>query len=37
MYLEMKNTLTEKKNILQGLDSGLDETDDQIRDLEHKG
>ena len=33
---EMKDTLTEIKNNLQGNNSGVDETDNQINDLEHK-
>ena len=32
----MKNTLTEMKNTLQGIDSGVDEAEDQISKLEHK-
>ena len=32
----MKNTLTEKKNSLQGIKSGVDEAEDQVRDLEDK-
>ena len=32
----MKNALTEMKNTLQGIDSGVDEAGDQIRDLEDK-
>ena len=31
---EMKNTLTKTKNALQGINSGVDEAEDQIRDLE---
>ena len=30
---EMKNTLTEMKNTLQAINSGVDEAEDQIRDL----
>ena len=32
----MKNTLTEMKNMLQGISNGVDEAEDQIRDLEYK-
>ena len=32
----MKNTLTEMKNTLQGINSGVDEAEDQIRDLKDK-
>ena len=30
----MKSTLTEMKNILQGINSEVDETENQIKDLE---
>ena len=33
---EMKNILIEIKNNLQGNNSGVDETDNQINDLEHR-
>ena len=33
---EMKGTLTEIKNNLQGSNSRVDETENQINDLEHK-
>ena len=33
---EMKDTLIEIKNNLQGINSGVDETENQINDLEHK-
>ena len=33
---EMKTTITEMKNILQGINSKVDEAEDQIRDLEDK-
>ena len=32
----MRNILTEMKTILQGINSGADEAEDQIRDLEGK-
>ena len=32
----MKETLIEIKNNLQGINSGVDEAEDQINDLEHK-
>ena len=32
----MKSALTEIKNTLQGINSGADEAEDQIRDLEGK-
>ena len=32
----MKDTLTEMKNNLQGINSGVDEAQDQISDLEYK-
>ena len=32
----MKNTIIEMKNTLQGIHSGGDEAEDQIRDLEYK-
>ena len=34
---EMKDTLTEIKNNLQGNKSRMDEAENQISDLEHKG
>ena len=33
---EIKNTLTKMKNTLQGINSGVDEAKDEIRDLEDK-
>ena len=33
---EMKNTLIEIKNNLQGNNSGVDEAENQMNDLEHK-
>ena len=33
---EMKDTLTEMKNNLWGINSGVDEAKNQINDLEHK-
>ena len=33
---EMKNTLTEMKNKLQGINSGIDEAENQISSLEYK-
>ena len=33
---EMKNTRIEMKNNLQGINSGVDEAKDKIRDLEYK-
>ena len=32
----MKNTQTEMKNTLQGINSGVDEAEDQIEDLKYK-
>ena len=32
----MKDTLTETKNILQGINSRVDEAENQISNLEHK-
>ena len=32
----MKNTLTETKNTLQGINSGVGEAEDQIKNVEHK-
>ena len=32
---DMKNTITEIKNNLQGINSTVDEAEDQIRDLEN--
>ena len=32
----MKNTLPEMRNALQGINRGVDEAEDQIRDLEDK-
>ena len=34
--LEMKDTLTETKNNLQGNNSRMDEAENQINDLEHR-
>ena len=31
--LEIKNTLTEMQNTLQGINSGIEEVEDPIRDL----
>lgn len=33
---EMKNAITERKNTLQGINSRVDEVENQIRDLEDK-
>ena len=32
----MMNTVSEMKTTLQGINSGVDETEDQIRDLQYK-
>ena len=33
----MKNTITEMKNILQGINTRVDEAEDQLSNLEDKG